>query len=93
MGLEEIELVIGLEDEFGISIPDVIAQEVRTIGQMYDVILPMVRSHGKEAIRHKSDLEAFVWDTLCRRAAKLASGIRPSEITRDTRFAGDLGYG
>jgi acyl carrier protein len=93
MGLEEVELVMDLEDEFGIDISDSIAQEMRTVGQMYDAILPIVRSNGKDAIRSRADLESFVWMRVRQLAAKHALDVEPPEITRETRFTEDLGYG
>lgn len=38
-------------------------------------------------------LEAFVWARLCQLAAKLASAVKASKITRETQFTEDLGYG
>lgn len=39
MGLDAVELVMELEDEFGISIPDDVAVYTRTLGQMHDYLL------------------------------------------------------
>jgi hydrogenase maturation factor HypE len=93
MGLEEVELVMMIEDEFGISIPDAVLEEARTVGQLYDTVMPLVRTAGDEKIRSRGDVDAFVWKRLCEISAKLASGVKASEIERHTRFTEDLGYG
>lgn len=91
MGLEIVELVMDCEDEFGILIPDEAAGEVRTVGQFYDLVLALTRSHGKPGLRQRADLEQYAWD----RVRNFC--VRPQEdlasITRSTRFIEDLGYG
>ncbi|MGW8256144.1 MAG: hypothetical protein ACWGMZ_01530 [Thermoguttaceae bacterium] len=39
MGLEAVELVLAIEEEFGISIPDNVATHTRTLGQLHDYLL------------------------------------------------------
>src|SRR5687768_4924872 len=38
MGLQGVELVMAIEDEFGISIPDHDASRLETVGQIYDYV-------------------------------------------------------
>jgi hypothetical protein len=93
MGLETVELVMNVEDAFGIAIPDELASEIRTVGQLNDTVMELIRSNGNSALLTRADLESFVWQTLCKLSAKLASGTKPSDIKRSTRFLEDLGYG
>ena len=91
MGLEMVELVMDCEDEFGISIPDKAAGEVRTVGQFFDLVLALTRSDGKPELRQRPDLEQYAWDRMrcfCVRPQKQCAF-----ITRSTRFIEDLGYG
>ena len=91
MGLEMVELVMECEDEFGVSIPDAAAGEIKTVGQFFDLVLALTRSSGKPGLRERPDLEQYAWDRVryfC---------VRPQKdfafINRSTRFVEDLGYG
>ena len=93
MGLEDVELAMDAEDEFGISLPDKVLQSVVTAGDFYDVVLPLVRQTGKSELRDRDDLEEYLWSRVQALAAEKAYDVRPEEITRTTRFVEDLGYG
>jgi len=93
MGLEDVELMMDVEDAFGIALPDEPMQRMVTVGDLYDLVLPLVRETGPEALRGRADLEAHLWLRVRELAAAHAYKVRPEEITRDTRFVEDLGYG
>jgi hypothetical protein len=93
MGLESVELVLNVEDAFGISIPDDIASDVRTVGQLHSVILDLLRAKDDRAWLSRPDGEQAVWFKVATLAAKLSSGVRPADVTPSTRFIEDLGYG
>jgi hypothetical protein len=86
-----VELVMDCEDEFGISIPDAAAGEIRTVGQFFDLVLTLTRTSGKPEVRQRRDLEQYAWDRV------RSFCVPPREdftfITRSTRFIEDLGYG
>jgi hypothetical protein len=86
-----VELVMDCEDEFGISIPDAAAGQVNTVGEFFDLVLAATRATGKPEVRHRSDLERYVWDRV------RSFCVRPKKdwgwVTRSTRFIEDLGYG
>jgi hypothetical protein len=42
MGLELVELVMDVEETFGISLPDARASEMRTVGDLYDCIVEIL---------------------------------------------------
>ncbi|MBU6455318.1 MAG: hypothetical protein KGS72_26340 [Cyanobacteria bacterium REEB67] len=44
MGLDSVELVLAIEEEFGIEIADVDAGQIFTVGQMYDYLRHKLRS-------------------------------------------------
>jgi hypothetical protein len=86
-----VELVMDCEAEFGISIPDEAAGDVKTVGQFFDVVLALARSHGKPELRQRPDLEQYAWD----RVRQFCVGRHKdfAFITRSTRFLEDLGFG
>jgi hypothetical protein len=43
VGLETIELVMNVEDAFGIAIPDELASEIGTVGQLNDTVMELIR--------------------------------------------------
>ena len=71
------------EDEFGISLPD----------HAMHAVLPLVRAGGKTALRVRDDLKEYLWSRVKALAAQQSYGVSPEQITRETRFVEDLGYG
>jgi acyl carrier protein len=92
MGLEMVELVLAVEEEFGIVIEDIEAERSLTVGDFCDTVARLVRETGRAAIRERSDLEAYVWQLLVAIISR-QHGVPPDSITRATRFIEDLGYG
>jgi hypothetical protein len=95
MGLEQVELVMDAEDEFGISIDgaDDYGQSVNTVGAFYDLVLRLVRENSTSDVAYRLDLESYLWKQVAVLAARHGSGLKPEQIRRDTRFSEDLGYG
>ena len=50
MGLESVEIVMAVEEEFGIQIPDERAVELATVGEMLDFVLTALRQRGDVAV-------------------------------------------
>ncbi|MBS2008934.1 MAG: hypothetical protein JST01_17925 [Cyanobacteria bacterium SZAS TMP-1] len=44
MGMDSIELVLEIEQEFGIEIPDNIAEQITTVGEMYEFLKERLHS-------------------------------------------------
>ncbi len=44
MGLDSVEMVIEVEDRFGIRIPDAEAEKIVTVGDLYQVVLSLIAS-------------------------------------------------
>jgi hypothetical protein len=95
MGLEQVELVMDAEDEFGIKIDslDDYGQSVMTVGAFYDLVLRLVRELPRSELARRPDLESHVWNRVAVLAAKHGYDLKPEQITRETRFIEDLGYG
>ena len=93
MGMQSIELVMDVEDEFGIRIPDDAAEQCITVGQLHTLVVNLIRSGSRQDLKKHVDLESLVWMRLCELSAKLSRATRPADIKPETRFVDDLGYG
>lgn len=86
MGLDSVELVMSIEEEFGIEIPDRVAEQLQTVGGMHDyVFAKLCERDGQENV-----VEAAVWTRLLDVIVGVIS-VRPSEVRREARFVQDLG--
>jgi acyl carrier protein len=47
MGLDTVELVMEVEDEFGLSIPDADAEQIQTVGQLYAYVCHRLRPRAE----------------------------------------------
>lgn len=95
MGLEQIDLVMDVEDEFGITIDDRddYGQSTATVGAFYDLVLRLIREHPESTLAERPDLEAYLWHRITAMVAKCGHNVKIKDITRQTRFIEDLGYG
>lgn len=58
MGLDGVELVMATEDEFGISIPDAVAEKMLTVGSLVDYVYECVNGVSPERDRElRTDLD------------------------------------
>ncbi len=86
MGLEGVELILAVEDHFGITITEADAEKIATVGRLHDFVFREVRKReGPENV-----VEADLW---CRLLDLIVEqlGVKESELHRDARFVEDLG--
>jgi acyl carrier protein len=79
MGLETIELVMEIEDEFGIQIPDEEAERLQTVGQLEQYVVSKTSSDPRET---QQKVRKFIVDV---------SGCDPREIHDEAHLIYDLG--
>lgn len=84
MGLDSVELVMALEEEFGLDIPDADAERLETVGGTHDYIVETLKQRGE------APDEAEVWQRLHRIIVNQL-GVDPSEVRREAYFVRDLG--
>ena len=84
MGLESVEIVMAVEEEFGIRIPDERAAELATVGDMLDFVLIALRQRGEVPD------ETAIWEHL-RAVIVDQIGVPLEDVTRNARFIQDLG--
>ncbi len=83
MGLDTVELVMSVEEEFDIEIPDAIAENMISVGDVVDYVLIELVRLGRRA----DPLDVFL---RVRRRTVDITNADPENITRSTTFIGDL---
>lgn len=88
MGLDGVELILAVEDHFGITVTEADAEKMATVGGLHDFVFREVcKREGGENV-----VEADVW---CRLLDLIVEqlGAKESELHRDARFIEDLRIG
>ncbi len=85
MGLDTVELVIAVEDEFEIRIPDGVAETLVTVGALHAYVENELNLNGRP---RESEAIFEVIRTLIIRQ----NGIDAKHVTGDARFVQDLGF-
>ena len=84
MGLDIVELVMDLEDQFGIPIDDDAFGDIETVGQLYDHILLVMRRHPAHRIVLCASASCFYH---LRRELLADPQMPPTRVRPDSRFA------
>ncbi len=87
MGLDTVELVMALEEEFGVEIPDEEAERIVTVGDARDFIVGKLRerAEGPDVV-DPEEVFSRVKATVVEQ-----SGVSPEKVTLDAAFIDDLG--
>jgi acyl carrier protein len=83
MGLAIVELVMAIEDEFRIEIPNDDAARLAVIGELFDYVLQTLRQRGE------TPDEAQTWERF-RAVVVRQLGVRPDEVVRSAHVVRDL---
>ncbi len=84
MGLDTVELVMAVEDHFGIAIPDDVAEKIYSVGLLHEFICAEHHRLGRNTHTPQK-----AYDELIALVAK-HSGVDPSRIHAESRFVDDL---
>jgi acyl carrier protein len=84
MGLDTVELVMAIEDEFSIVIPDIYAERLLTVGDVTSYVTERLAREGRPLPREQ------VFERVCKVTCEQAGTTR-DRLTEDTRFIDDLG--
>jgi len=99
MGLDVVELVIRVEEEFALDLPDDECGQVRTVGDLYRLVLKKLNLDYLPAVevernpapdRRKPWITASVWYTLKDIIVDQLQ-VNEDDIREDSTFLGDLG--
>ncbi len=83
MGLDSVELVIAVEKEFNIEIPDQVAADLDTVQKLFDYVMEQLNQQYPEVDETLvlQDLTRLIVDQL---------GVKPEQVTLDAHFVNDL---
>ena len=84
MGLDTVELVMEVEEAFGISIPDSEAATLSTVGDLHRYVVMASTAAGRPVTAQEA------WTRLCD-ILEHSYAVRRSKITPSARIAADLG--
>ena len=84
MGLDAVELVMAIEDEFDLHISDDDAAKMITVGDMHDYVVAQLRARGE------TPSEEAVWKKVHEIVVEQL-GVRPEQVVRSAEFVRDLG--
>jgi acyl carrier protein len=84
MGLDTVELVIRVEKQFDIGIPDADAARIATVGDLHAYVVGVLRRQGR--IESADSVDAQLRDIICDQL-----GVEPEDVVPSARFVDDLG--
>jgi acyl carrier protein len=85
MGLDTVELMMAIEGEFRIEIPDEAAAKIVTVGDMHAYLVNEFKR------LKRADIDEHQMFTKLRELICEQSGISPEAVVPGARFVGDLG--
>ena len=84
MGLDTVELVMAVEQRFSIRIPNQVAAQLVTVGQMHQYVVVRLRQRGANP-----DSEAIY--TVLADVISTQLGVKREVVRREASFVDDLG--
>ncbi len=85
MGLETVEIVMGMEDHFRIHIPDAAASNCNTVADLQNVIVNLLAAQGKPS---NDQLRREVWDGMMKVLARNRYPV--DRIRPESKWIGDI---
>ena len=85
MGLDTVELVMAVEEEFDLQIPDAVAAKMFTVGDLHTFLASELKRLG----RNDWD-EIRIFERL-REITSRQLGVKPEAVVPEARFVDDLG--
>jgi acyl carrier protein len=83
MGLDTVNLVMAVEEEFGFQLPDLEAAKMERVGDMFQFILHTLRERGEGVD------DAVIWTRLSDVIVEQL-GVKPEHVTPSAHFIRDL---
>ncbi|MBX3354250.1 MAG: hypothetical protein KF724_00955 [Phycisphaeraceae bacterium] len=86
MGLETVEILLHVEDHFGITVPGEVASKCETVGDLQRVIVQLLVAKGRP---RSAELEAEALRDIVMISAKV-TGNDPITFRPESRWVGDV---
>lgn len=83
MGLDSVELLMSVEDAFGIKISDSEAAEISTVGEFYEAVW--------RRVNQRQDLERKEMENIMNLIIQDRTGVKLSQIKPESHIVKDLG--
>lgn len=83
MGLKAVELLMAVEEEFGIEIPYEVGVRVLSVGDLYGALVQILESRGEAS--DKEDIWTHLRELIVQHL-----GVRPEEVVPTAQFVRDL---
>jgi acyl carrier protein len=84
MGLDMVELIIAVEDRFGIAIENREAEKVVTVGHLYQLVFDKLLSRG--SVPTEQELYSQLREVICKQL-----GVKERDVVPSAHFIDDLG--
>ena len=85
MGLDSVEIILAVEEEFGLEIPDAEAARMITVGDLQAFLVVELRRLGRPGVDADAIFERLR-GIICRQL-----GVQPDVVMPAARFVKDLG--
>ena len=85
MGLDTVELIMAIEDEFNIDIENQDASEIATVGDIYIYVLKKLNDRGSDA-----EFDEKIWERV-KEVVVSQLGVNPEEVMKKSSIVYDLG--
>ena len=86
MGLESVEIIMEVEDHFGVSVPDEVASNCFTVADLRRVLVELLVRKGRP---RSADLEAEVYRDLVKIIVD-QTGLKASDVRPESKWIGDI---
>jgi acyl carrier protein len=85
MGLDTVELVMAVEEEFDLEIPDAAAEKMFTVGDMHSFLVSELKRREESEVDETRVFERLR-EIVCNQL-----GVKPELVVPEARFVKDLG--
>lgn len=85
MGLDTVELVMAVEEDFSLEIPDSAAAKMYTVGDLHSYLVSELRRRGHTDVDENRVFERLR-EIICRQL-----GVKAERVLPEARFVQDLG--
>jgi len=84
MGLDTVELIFRVENEFEIDIPNTDAAKLGTVGELHEYVVETLRRQGR--IERADSVYERLRDIICYQL-----GVKPEDVVPSASFVDDFG--